>query len=88
MPKIVIVHKVVDLERWLKYKQERVDQLEPFGSDVTDHVAADGSKTVSVTADISDMAAFQSAMASPPPELAAAMDRHGVIPPLAAYIEK
>jgi hypothetical protein len=88
MPKIVIVHKVVDLDRWLSYKQERVEQLAPFGTDITDHVAVDGSKTVSVTANISDVAAFQSVMASPPPELAAAMDRHGVIPPLAAYVEK
>jgi hypothetical protein len=88
LPKIVITHKVVDLERWLKYKQERVEQLAPFSTHVTDHVAADGSKNVSVTADVSDVAALQSAMASPPPELAAAMDRHGVIPPLTAYVEK
>lgn len=88
MPNIVITHKVEDVERWLKYKQERVDQLAPFATHVTDHVAADGSKNVSVTAHVSDVAALQSVMASPPPELAAAMERHGVIPPLTAYIEK
>ena len=88
MPKIVITHAVVDLERWLKYKQERIDQLAPFATHVTDHVAADGSKNVSVTADVADMAALQSAIGSPPPELAAAMERHGVIAPLTAYIEK
>jgi hypothetical protein len=28
------------------------------------------------------------AIAAPSPELAAAMERHGVLPPLTAYIEK
>jgi hypothetical protein len=31
---------------------------------------------------------MQAALASPPPELAAAMERHGVIPPLTVFIEK
>jgi len=88
MPKIVITHAVTDVERWLKYKQERVEQLASFATHVTDHVAADGSKNVSVTADVSDMAALQAVMTNPSPELAAAMDRHGVIPPLTAYVEK
>ena len=34
------------------------------------------------------MAGMQSALAAPPPELLAAMDRHGVIPPLAVRVEK
>jgi hypothetical protein len=28
------------------------------------------------------------AIASPPPELIAAIERHGVIPPLTAYVER
>ena len=27
-------------------------------------------------------------LASPPPELAAVMEKHGVLPPLVAYVEK
>ena len=88
MSKIVIVHNVVDLDRWLSYKQERVDVLAQFGSSVTDHVAADGSKTVAVAVDGVDVAAMQAALASPPPELAAGMERHGVIPPLTVFVEK
>jgi hypothetical protein len=88
MPKIVITHKVVDVERWLKFKAERADSLTPFGTGVTDHVALDGSNNIAVTADVHDWAGMQAAMSSPPPELAAAMERHGVIPPLAVYIEK
>ncbi len=88
MPKIVITHKVVDVERWLKFKAERADSIAPFGSGVTDHVAADGSSNIAVTAEVHDWAAMQAAMASPPPELADAMERHGVIPPLTVYIEK
>lgn len=88
MPRLVITHKVVDVERWLKYKAERVEQLAQFGGHVTDHVAVDGSNNVGVSLDVADLAPLQAVLAAPPPELAAAMDRHGVIPPLTAYIEK
>jgi hypothetical protein len=88
MPKMVITHAVVDVERWLSYKQERVDQLASLAAHVTDHVALDGSKSVALTAEVHDVAAMQAVLASPPPELGAAMERHGVIPPLAVYIEK
>jgi hypothetical protein len=88
MPKIVITHAVKDVEHWLKFHAERVTQLSPFGTNVTDHVAADGSKNIAVTMDVKDVAGFQAALASPPPELAAAMDRHGVVPPLMTHIEK
>ena len=88
MPKIVITHKVVDVERWLKGKAERAAVIGAYGTNVTDHVAMDGSNTIAVTADIHDMAGAQAMMASPSPEDAAAMERHGVIPPLTVYVEK
>ena len=88
MPKIVINHAVKDVENWLKYKAERAAQLSPFATHVTDHVAADGSKNVAVTMDVHDMPALDAALASPPPELGAAMERHGVIPPLTVHVEK
>ena len=47
-----------------------------------------GATTSAVTADVTDLAVMQAALASPPPELGAAMERHGVIPPLAVYVEK
>jgi len=49
---------------------------------VTDHVAADGSSNVAITADIHDMEGLQALMASPSPEDAAAEERHGVIQPI------
>ena len=88
MPKIVITHKVVDVERWLKGKAERAAVIGAYGTNVTDHVAMDGSNTIAVTADVHDMAGAQAMMASPSPEDAAAMERHGVIPPLTVYVEK
>jgi hypothetical protein len=88
MPHIVINHAVEDVERWLGFKKERAASIAPFGSNVVDHVAADGSKNVSVTADVQDIGALQAAMASPPPELADVMRRHGVIPPLTVHVEK
>jgi len=88
MPKMVIVHSVLDLERWLAGKDERAATIGAFATDVTDHVAADGSNNVAITADVHDLASAQAMMASPTPDTAAAMERHGVIPPIVAYIEK
>jgi hypothetical protein len=88
MPKIVITHKVVDVERWLKGKAERAAVISAYATQVTDYVAMDGSNNIAVTADVHDMAGAQAMMASPSPEDAAAMERHGVIPPLTVYVEK
>lgn len=88
MPKIVITHQVVDVERWLTGKAERAAVISAYATQVTDFVAADGSNSIAITADVHDMAGAQAMMASPSPEDAAAMERHGVIPPLTVYIEK
>ena len=88
MPKIVITHKVVDIERWLKGSAERAAVISKYATQITDFVAADGSKNIAVTADVHDMAGAQAMMASPSPEDAAAMERHGVIPPLMVYVQK
>ena len=55
---------------------------------MVDHVAADGSKNIAISMNVADTGAFQAALASPPPELAAAMQRHGVIPPVTVHVEK
>ena len=88
MPKMVITHSVVDIDRWLQGKAERVEIISKYATNVTDHVAADGSNNVAITADIHDMAGLQELMASPSPEDTAAQERHGVIQPITAYIEK
>ena len=88
MPKMVITHAVVEIDRWLKGKAERVEIISKYATNVTDHVAADGSNNVAITADIHDMAGLQELMASPSPEDTAAQERHGVIQPITAYLEK
>ena len=88
MPKMVITHSVVDIDRWLQGKAERVEIISKYATNVTDHVAADGSNNVAITADIHDMEGLQELMASPSPEDTAAQERHGVIQPITAYIEK
>lgn len=88
MPKLVVTHAVVDIERWLAGKAERAAVIGSAGTNVTDYVALDGSNMVAVTADIHDMAAAQAMMASPSAEDAALMEKHGVIPPFTAFIEK
>jgi len=81
-------HPVVDVEKWLKGKAERAALIGKYATNVQDHVAADGSKMIAITADVHDMAGMQAMMASPPPEVAAAMERHGVVPPMTTYLAK
>ena len=89
MPKVVITHSVVDVGNWLKGKSERADAIGGMGgANVVDHVAHDGSKTIAVTFDTDDVAAVMAAIGAPSAELAATMERHGVVPPLTAYVEK
>ena len=89
MPKIVITHTVTDVNSWLTFKAERAAAIAGMGgSSVVDHVAHDGSNAVAISADIDDVEAALAAVASPAPELSAAMQRHGVIPPLVMYLER
>ena len=88
MPRIVITHDVVDMERWLAGKDERSAAIGSFGTDVTDHVAMDDSNRVAVSAAIHDLDALRALLDSPPTEVAAQMEAHGAIPPLTVYIEK
>ena len=89
VPKIVITHNVGDVETWLTFKSERAKAIGGMGgSNVVDHVAHDGSNTVAITADMDDVEGAMAAMASPPAELAAAMQRHGVLPSLTVYVER
>ncbi len=88
MPKVVITHAVVDVERWLNGKADRAAAIESAtGSNVTDHVAHDGSNNIAITADVADVAAMQAMLTSPTPEVVARMEEHGVVPPITAYIE-
>ena len=89
MPHMVLTHAVEDVERWLGFKKERAASIGAMGgTNVTDHVAADGSKNVAISMDVDDVGAVQAGLASPPPELAATMQKHGVIPPVTAHVEK
>jgi hypothetical protein len=88
MPRMVITRAVTDIERWLTGKAERAAAIGSVsGSKATDFVAQDGSNNVAITADIDDPEALRAMLASPPPELAATMEAHGVVLPLMAYIE-
>ena len=88
MAKVVVTHAVADVQAWLGHKQERADAIGSLGgSNVVDHVAHDGSNVVAVSADIADPDAFMATLASPPAALGEIMQKHGVQPPLTAYIE-
>ena len=88
MPKVVFTHAVQELDRWLQGKAERAAAIESgTGSNVTDYVARDGSNNIAITADIADIDALQAMLGSPPPEVLASMEAHGVIQPIKIYIE-
>lgn len=87
MPRIVVIHDVVDLGKWLEFHSERAEAIGALGgSNVVDHVAHDGGNTIAVSADVSDVEGMMAALASPPPEVGAIMERHGVVPPLKIYV--
>lgn len=89
MSRIVITHSVVDADNWSKFSSERQEAIGKLGgSNVQDHVAQDGSNVVAVTCEVDDVDAIMTAISSPPPELGAAMERHGVLPPLTVYVER
>jgi hypothetical protein len=88
MAKLVITHAVADVERWLTGKDERAAAIGAVGTNVTDHVAADGSNNVAITADVHDVEGAQAMLTSPSPETAALMESHGVLPPVTTYIER
>jgi hypothetical protein len=89
MPKLVITHSVVDMERWLRGKSERAAAIGALGgTSVVDHVAQDGSNNVAIGADVEDVDGLMATLASPPPELAATMESHGVLPPLTVFVAK
>jgi hypothetical protein len=54
---------------------------------VTDYVAQDGTNSVAVTTEVSDVAALQEALASLPPEVLALMRAHGVVQPISLHVE-
>ena len=88
MPKMVITHNVVDVDNWLQYKAERAAAIRSSGGlqrgrprrvrrqQRRRHQRRRGYA-----------AAMMAALASPPAEVAAAMERHGVVPPLTAFVE-
>jgi hypothetical protein len=89
MPRVIITHDVADLDTWLEGTSERAEAIKLMGgADVVDHVALDGSNKVAVSAQTDDVDAVLSAIESPTPELVDAMQRHGVVPPLAVYVER
>ena len=88
MPKIVVTAAVKDVQAWLKFKPELIAQLSAVASDGTSYVAADSSNRVASTWDVPDLEAFQAAQTAASPEMAAAMERYGMIPPVTVYVEK
>ncbi len=89
MPKIVVTHNVVDVGKWLEFKSERAAAIGGLGgTNVVDHVGPDGSNIVAVAAEVNDVEALTEALSSPPPEVAAVMERHGVVAPLVIFVER
>jgi hypothetical protein len=89
MPRIVVTHGVADVDTWLQFASERADAIGAMGgTNVVDHVAQDGSNTVAVATEVTDVDGMMAALSSPSDEVKAIMDRHGVRPPLTVFVER
>jgi hypothetical protein len=89
MAKVVLTHNVADVDTWLSFKEERAAAIGQMGgTNVMDHAAVDGSNTIAITCDMEDVEAALATLASPPPEMQAAMDKHGVLPPMSVYVAR
>jgi hypothetical protein len=89
MPKVVITHRVADVEKWLGFKEERAAAIGTLGgTNIVDHAAVDGSDVVAITCDMEDVDAAVAVVNAPPPELGAAMEQHGVVPPLTIFVAR
>jgi hypothetical protein len=86
MPNVVFTHAVKDVAHWASKHSERVNAFAPWGTNVVDHLSADGANNVAVTAEVHDLAAMKKAIISP--EIEAAKKAHGVIDPISVYVEK
>jgi hypothetical protein len=84
MPRVVFAHAVSDPALWSSKHPERVAAFAAWGSNVIDHLSADGGNNVAVSVDVHDMAAMRAALASP--ELASAKQAHGVIEPVLVLV--
>jgi hypothetical protein len=87
MPKIVVTAAVKDVESWLKFKPQLIAHLSAVASDGTSYITTDGTNRVATTWDVPDLTAFQAAQAAASPEMAAEMERHGMIPPMTIYVK-
>ena len=89
MPRIVVTHGVADVDTWLGFNAERAEAMAGLGGrNVVDHVAVDGGNMVAVSADVDDVERVLAVLGAPPPEIAEVMERHGVQPPLTAFVER
>jgi hypothetical protein len=86
MPRVVFTHAVSDVDHWASKHSDRVQAFSAWGSNILDHLNADGSKSVGVSVDVHDMDGMQAAMQTA--EMDAAKKAHGVLEPVMVFIEK
>jgi len=85
MPNVIFLHAVTDKDLWLSKAADRVEVFAPWATDVIDHVSSDGGSMVAVSANVYDMAGMEAALATE--EMAAKKAAHGVIDPIAVFVE-
>lgn len=80
MPTIIAYHEVTDTNHWLS-SPKREEALAPLGaSNIRTFVDRENPQQVAVLMDVADLDAMLAAVASPPAELAEAMQHDGVLP--------
>jgi hypothetical protein len=76
---------VIEIERWLKGKEERAAAFADYATDVRDYVSMDGSNEIAISADVHDMEGAQAMLAAPPADVVEKMESHGVVQPITIH---
>jgi hypothetical protein len=85
--KLLITHGVADRENWLARRPQRVADLAPFGSQITDHVALDGGNAAAVSLEVHDLDGLRAELAAPSPARAASIAEQGIEAPFQVFVE-
>ena len=85
MPRVIFTHPVKDRDHWASKHSERVEAFSAWGSNVVDHLSADGSNNVALSVDVHDMDAMKASLESA--EIEEAKQAHGVLDPILLFVE-
>ena len=84
MIKIILTHKVENVERWKGFEAERISHLGRFADDVRGSTLAGDGNSVAVSMEVVDPTGLEALMSTE--ECAELLKRHGVMQPVQRFV--